>query len=109
MDEDARSRWDMRPILAALRPIMFRWDAIGLVEEFPEDEYDCVVFPVLRQLQNGADVDELAAWLGDFAKDHFGVISSPKADRRAAAELMRWWRGPSSPRVAGSVATVPKS
>ena len=99
MDDDARRRWDMRPILAALRPILFRWDAIGCADELPEDKYDCVIFPVVRQLRNGVGAEGIADWLGAFAEDHFGVATSSEADRRAAVELVQWWNSPASPRV----------
>lgn len=62
-----------RPV-AALREILNRWDPIGVVgADGPQDEYDCLIAPVLEHLGRGATPADLAAFLRHELVDHFGL------------------------------------
>jgi hypothetical protein len=62
-----------RPV-AALRELLNAWDPIGVVGGGgPQDEYDCLIAPMLDQLEGGAESPELAAFLRFELDDHFGL------------------------------------
>jgi hypothetical protein len=86
---DERGRAVMRRLESELRPLLLAWDPIGASP--PEDEYDCVMAPLLVELRQGSSAAELAEWLGAHAEDHFGVTSDPEADREAATAILAWW------------------
>jgi len=61
-------------LFSELRARLVEWDPIGAVGAgAPEDEYDCVVWPILRELEEGATARELASYLVAEFNDHFGV------------------------------------
>ncbi len=62
-----------RPV-TALRELLNAWDPIGIIEHgAPHDEYDCLIAPILDQLEDGAEPPELAAFLRFELVDHFGL------------------------------------
>ena len=81
---DLRQRW------AELRSLVNEWDPIGLIEDgAPVDEYECVVGPLLRMLEERAPQAEIAAFLGAEFDEHFGV---PIADAQVfAARAASWY------------------
>src|SRR5436190_21775407 len=59
---------------AELQDLVNEWDPIGLIQAgAPEDEYDCLVGPILRRLEDHTPVHEIAAFLDHEMVDHFGV------------------------------------
>lgn len=62
-----------RPV-TALRELLNGWDPIGVIEDgTPDDEYDCLIAPILDRLERGAEPPELAAFLRVELEDHFGL------------------------------------
>lgn len=62
-----------RPV-TALRELLNAWDPIGVIEHgAPYDEYDCLIAPILDQLERSAEPPELAAFLRIELEDHFGL------------------------------------
>jgi hypothetical protein len=58
--------------------------------EWPRDEYDCMVGPVMRLLENGASDGDIAAYLRAEVTDHFG-LSPEHYDFRSVARRTRSW------------------
>jgi hypothetical protein len=77
-----------------LRTRLLAWDPIG-VADAPEaqDEYDCLIGPVLRKLHDGDGVTDLATWISEEQRNHFGMTPNVEADIVLATDLTKWWRG----------------
>ena len=88
--QELRTRW------RELRSLVNDWDPIGLISAgAPPDEYECVVGPLLRMLEESAPQKEIASYLSNEFADHFGV---PVADTqefaiRATQWYQRSWPG----------------
>lgn len=65
------------------------WDPIGVAP--PDDEYDCILWPVYRSLEAGADAVAIAALLGREAADNLGIPDAP-GTAETAARLVETWR-----------------
>ncbi|MFG2677411.1 hypothetical protein [Streptomyces sp. NPDC048392] len=72
-----------------LRHLLNEWDPIG-VADLVEDEYDCLIAPLLNRLRNGADRAELRGFLHHELTDHFG-LSQPYGVDGLADRLTVWW------------------
>lgn len=57
------------------------WDPIGVagIDE-AQDEYDCMISPLLRLLFDGADKGALLDWIRTERVDHFGLSAASPAD-----------------------------
>lgn len=77
---------------AEVRAHLMRWDAIG-VADAPgcQDEYDCLLAPLLVLLRNGAGAVSLQEWIALGRRDHFGLTPDQTADRALAEALVSWW------------------
>ena len=76
---------------AELRDLINEWDPIGLIDEgAPEDEYDCLVGPVLRHLEARTPVHEIAAFLDREMAEHFGA-SGATGSVAFAAKAQAWY------------------
>ena len=71
-----------------IRSVLLEWDPIGA--GVPDDEYDCLIWPVVRRLESGTDAPELAAWLREEMDAHFG-IDSPRGIDETAERLHAAW------------------
>ena len=79
----------VRQLNRGLQDLIDQWDPVGLLKlGAPTDEYDCLVGPILSHLKRGESSDQLAAWLGPYIADHFGV---PCPDARRFAVRARAW------------------
>jgi hypothetical protein len=80
---ELRQRW------AQLRSLINEWDPIGLIEAgSPNDEYECIVGPLLRRLEERAGETAIAAFLAAEFDEHFG---SPISDSSSFAERAIVW------------------
>jgi hypothetical protein len=43
--------------MEGLRRLLWEWDPIGVSDVAPDDEYDCLIPPLLDRLRRGADPD----------------------------------------------------
>lgn len=64
--------------MAELRALVNGWDPIGVLGDddedgWPDDEYDCLVGPLLSRLTRGAGVHEIREYLARQLVDHFGL------------------------------------
>lgn len=68
------------------------WDPVGVAEfEQVSDEYDCMLSPLLEQLDAGAEGEQIRDWLADEIEGHFGMISIPAWEAALAARIREWW------------------
>ncbi|MDZ4323780.1 MAG: hypothetical protein U1A73_01965 [Pseudomonas sp.] len=88
----ALSKREIRERMAQLRALMCEWDPIGVMSDpdWPRDEYDCLVAPLLTLLAQGATEDEIAAYLRKEITEHFG-LSPDHYDFATVAERVRRW------------------
>ncbi|QWF24381.1 hypothetical protein KM427_12175 [Nocardioides sp. LMS-CY] len=76
-----------------MRALLMEWDAIGIAETAEcQDEYDCMIGPLLSHLRGGADAVLLGTWIARERADHFGLEPDGSADRALADALLTWWR-----------------
>jgi len=79
-----------------LRSILLAWDPLGVREysdpheQGPDDEYDCLILPLVRHLLDFADAMTVARYLGDELRDHFGV-GKGKPETVVAARIVDWF------------------
>lgn len=77
---------------AIVRTLLLEWDAIGVADvEECQDEYDCMIGPLLGHLRRGADAVFLRDWIARERVDHFGLDPDGYADRALADALLAWW------------------
>ncbi|MEU3514646.1 hypothetical protein ABZ770_05055 [Streptomyces sp. NPDC006654] len=74
---------------AGLRRLLNEWDPIG-VADLVQDEYDCLIAPILRRLRHGASRGALREFLSRELTDHFG-LSHPYDVDGMADRLTAWW------------------
>jgi len=87
------NRAELRVRFRELRDLVNAWDPIGVMADpdWPRDEYECVVGPLLRQLEEEAPVKEIAAFLHHEFTDHFGLNVSRKSTRAWAEAAVNWY------------------
>jgi len=74
---------------AFLRRLVNEWNPIG-VEGLPDDEYDCIVIPVLEQLHKGVGEGAITQYLETMIPDHFGIDpAEPVAP--FASQVVAWY------------------
>lgn len=88
--EERRGLW--QPMERRIRSVLLEWDPIGAAT--PADEYDCLIWPVVRRLESGADTPELAAWLREEMAAHFGLDSVSGTEETAERLRVAWASAP---------------
>ncbi|WP_327241348.1 hypothetical protein [Streptomyces sp. NBC_01320] len=73
-----------------LRRLLNEWDPIG-VADFVQDEYDCMLAPLLQQLRAGAGQAEIGEYLRQELEDHFGLDPNFQRTDAVAAGVIGWW------------------
>ncbi|MEU1045111.1 hypothetical protein ABZ400_08140 [Streptomyces sp. NPDC005897] len=73
-----------------LRHLLNEWDPIGVADAV-QDEYNCMLAPLLQRLRQGADQAEIGEFLWHELEDHFGLTPMPSEPEAMAARLMSWW------------------
>lgn len=83
--KDSRARW------RELRDLINAWDPIGLIEVgCPPDEYECVVGPIMRILEQGAPTVHITEYVLKEFPDHFGV-PVPELSAASFATRASYW------------------
>jgi hypothetical protein len=84
----------MRATMDQFRLLLNDWDPVGLIGlGAPEDEYECLVGPVLARLAAGQDVDQIANFLRQQLDGHFGANDVAADCGHFAHTATAWWRG----------------
>lgn len=87
------NKHETRERVRHVRDALLQWDAIGVAGHFEaDDEYDCMISPLMHQLHDGASPRQIAKWIGKERVDHFGLSRDRKADKKLAKTLTHWWR-----------------
>ncbi len=73
-----------------LRNLLNEWDPIGVGDDV-QDEYDCMLAPLLQRLRGGADQAEIGEFLRYELEDHFGLDPlGLRPDAMAGRLIARW-------------------
>ena len=82
----------MRPgeIEGNLQVLLNEWDPIG-VADLVEDEYDCLIWPLLSRLKAGVGRAEISKFLWHELADHFGLPPEHCGVDTVADRLVSWW------------------
>ncbi|MFF3773157.1 hypothetical protein [Streptomyces sp. NPDC002232] len=75
-----------------LRHLLNEWDPIGVADDV-QDEYDCMLAPLLQRLRGGSDQAEVGEFLRHELEDHFGLTPLPSEPEAIAARVVSWWTG----------------
>jgi hypothetical protein len=73
-----------------LRHLLNEWDPIGVADEV-QDEYDCMLAPMLQRLRGGADETEIGAFLRNEVEEHFGLDPLGARPEAMAIRVIAWW------------------
>ncbi|MFJ8754541.1 hypothetical protein ACIREO_35280 [Streptomyces sp. NPDC102441] len=73
-----------------LRHLLNEWDPIGVADDV-QDEYDCMLAPLLQQLRDGADQQEIGDYLRHELEDHFGLDPLGLRPEAMASRVISWW------------------
>jgi hypothetical protein len=86
LDKDA-----MRRRGRELRALLNEWDPIGIIgPSGPDDEYDCLLWPLMRLLERGVSQENIAEYLGRELNEHFG-LSIPADTPQFAGRVKAWY------------------
>ena len=93
MPQAALSKREIRERWAQLRALMCTWDPIGVMRfrDWPRDEYDCLVGPLLTLLVRGATEREITQYLRDEIDQHFGLEPENYDFAAVARRVLRWF------------------
>lgn len=82
---------EIRERSSQLRTLICEWDPIGVMDdtEWPKDEYDCLIGPLLTLLQSGANDEGIADYLRRELIEHFGL--TPADGLASVAQRVRTW------------------
>jgi hypothetical protein len=76
-----------------LRQLLNDWDPIGVRDiSAHDDEYDCLLGPLMTMLAAGGDVPEVTAYLRMQVEDHVGLNPDGVDVGNFAARAVVWWR-----------------
>ena len=86
--QESRERW------AQLRQIVNEWDPIGVMDDpgWPQDEYDCLVGPLMRMLEDHASPKKIVSVLQREIQDHFGLDTKHLEFVPVATRLSEWFQ-----------------
>ncbi|MFF0112419.1 hypothetical protein [Streptomyces prasinus] len=73
-----------------LRHLLNEWDPLGVADDV-QDEYDCMLVPLLQRLRAGADRTGIGGFLRHELKDHFGLDAPGLRPEAMAARVIAWW------------------
>jgi hypothetical protein len=89
------SRVELRDRWRECRDLINAWDPLGVLAadpEWPRDEYECVVGPVLRALESGAGARQVARLLAAEVSEHMGVATGEDEALSCAQQLTAWYQ-----------------
>jgi hypothetical protein len=86
------SKRELKQRSSQLNALMCDWDPIGVMTDpnWPRDEYECLVGPLLTQLESGASTADIGTYLRKETVEHFG-LSPQHCDFPAVASRVRGW------------------
>jgi hypothetical protein len=76
---------------ADLRSLLNAWDPIGVADDAPPDEYDCMIGPLLGRLRRGDGRAEISEFLRFELEHHFALDPARRDVDGMADRLVDWW------------------
>ncbi|WP_328907951.1 hypothetical protein OG230_35905 [Streptomyces sp. NBC_00234] len=73
-----------------LRQVLNEWDPIGVADEV-QDEYECMLAPMLQRLRDGANETEIGEFLRHEVEEHFGPDPLGARPEAMAIRVIAWW------------------
>ncbi|MFF6785719.1 hypothetical protein [Streptomyces sp. NPDC012510] len=73
-----------------LRHLLNEWDPIGVADDV-QDEYDCMLAPLLQRLRGRADQTEIGDFLRHELEEHFCLDPLASQPEAMAARVIAWW------------------
>jgi len=73
-----------------LRRLLNEWDPVGVADDV-QDEYDCMLAPLLQRLGSGTGRTEIGELLRHELEDHFGLAPLGLRPEAIASRVMGWW------------------
>jgi hypothetical protein len=92
--EEAPSLESLSDLQDELRYLLNRWDPIGIYDkslDFPPDEYDCLLGPLLIRLTRGHSRADLSEYLWHEVEDHFGLDPVRCRTGNFADQILAWY------------------
>lgn len=88
-----RTHVDTAPHARHLRQLLNRWDPIGVAPgvDAPDDEYDCLIAPILERLYVSSSGPDIASFLSAEFASHFGLDLDPAQTEGFAQQVTEWW------------------
>jgi len=74
-----------------LRRLLNEWNPIGIADAV-QDEYDCMLPPLLQRLRSGANPTAIGEFLRHELEDHFGLGPLGLRLDAIAVHLVEWWK-----------------
>jgi hypothetical protein len=74
-----------------LRALIAEWDPIGVGPDWSKDEYDCLLWPVMRKLEDRASEKDLASFLRAELEEHFGLEPDDAGIARFVSQAQEWF------------------
>jgi hypothetical protein len=94
-----RSNYDrLGDLEPSLRILLNEWDPIGVYDaelDFPADEYDSLLGPLLSRLQRGEDGVAIGEFLWNEVRDHYGLDPERSRPDIFAERVVVWFRAQS--------------
>lgn len=84
-----------------LRRLLNEWDPVDVADDV-QDEYDCMLAPLLQRLRSSAGRTEVGEFLRHELEDHFGLDLLGVRPDAMAVRVVGWWK---SAGPAGGVAS----
>jgi hypothetical protein len=90
---DPENKYRTRVLQSELRGHLLAWDPIGVADApDAQDEYDCLISPLMHQLHDGKSERAITKWLVAELKQHFGMTADRNREKRLVRDLAAWWR-----------------
>ena len=74
-----------------LRALLNEWDPIGVGPDGPSDEYDCLLWDVMRRPERQVSAADLAAFLRAELEEHFGLPPDNANVEAFVSRAQRWF------------------
>ncbi|MEU4265262.1 hypothetical protein ACYCCF_05720 [Streptomyces argenteolus] len=73
-----------------LRHLLNEWDPLGVADDV-QDEYDCMLAPLLQQLRYGGNQTEIGDYLRGELESHFSLDPLGLRPEAMASRVISWW------------------
>lgn len=75
-----------------LRKILNEWDFLALGKSENDDEYDCIMNPILSLLQKGTSKTTIQIFIQKELQDHFNTNIADDELKSLIDKISQWWK-----------------